>query len=61
MFLHTLKILMHVWMWAEGVQWILLRNPVYIFADDNKALHELMGDNFRPTKPLNGRVVTTSV
>jgi carbonic anhydrase len=46
---------------TEGVQWILLRNPVYIYEDDAKALSELMGDNFRPVLPLNGRFVTTSV
>ena len=46
---------------AEGVQWILLRNPVYIYGDDAKALAALMGDNYRPVQPLNGRVITTSV
>jgi carbonic anhydrase len=46
---------------AEGVQWILLRNPVYIYGDDAKALAALMGDNYRPIQPLNGRVITTSV
>ena len=46
---------------TEGVQWILLRNPIYIYEDDAKVLRELMGDNFRPVLPLNGRIVTTSV
>jgi carbonic anhydrase len=46
---------------TEGVQWILLRNPVYIYGDDAKALAALMGDNYRPVQPLNGRVISTSV
>ena len=48
-------------MGAEGVQWLLLRNPIYIYGDDAKALHALMGDNFRPVQPLNGRVVSSSM
>jgi carbonic anhydrase len=47
--------------YAEGVQWILLRNPVYIFEEDYVDLHELLGDNYRPVQPLNGRVVSTLV
>jgi carbonic anhydrase len=58
---HALTSLMLVWMCAEGVQWILLKNPIFVFGDDYKALHALMGNNFRPVQPLNGRVVTTSV
>merc|ERR1712216_44722 len=46
---------------TEGVQWILLRNPVYIFEEDYVDLHELLGDNYRPVQPLNGRVVSTLV
>lgn len=46
---------------TEGVQWILLRNPVYIYEEDWKDLHELLGDNYRPVQPLNGRVVSTIV
>jgi len=46
---------------TEGVQWILLRNPVYIYGDDSKALHALLGDNYRPVQPLNGRVVSSTV
>jgi len=46
---------------TEGVQWLLLRNPIYIYGDDAKALHALMGDNFRPVQPLNGRVVSSSM
>jgi len=46
---------------TEGVQWILLRNPVYIYGEDSKALHALLGDNYRPVQPLNGRVVSSTV
>ena len=42
---------MSVWMWAEGVQWILLRNPIYIYGEDYQALHSLMGNNFRYSTP----------
>ena len=45
----------------QGVQWILLRNPTYIYGDDFRVLHELMGDNFRPVQPLNSRIVTATV
>ena len=46
---------------TEGVQWLLLRNPVYIYGEDYAALHSLLGDNFRPVQPLDGRVVSSSV
>jgi carbonic anhydrase len=46
---------------TEGVQWVLLRNPIYIFGDDAKAIHALLGENYRPTQPLNGRVVGSTV
>jgi len=45
----------------QGVQWILLRNPIFIYGEDWTALHKLMGYNFRPVQPLNGRPVTTTV
>ena len=55
---------MSVWrcctMRAEGVQWILLRNPIYIYAEDAAALRALMGANFRPVQPLNGRLVSST-
>ena len=41
----------------QGVQWILLRNPVFIYGEDARDLHRLMGNNFRPAQPLNGRTV----
>ena len=40
---------------------MLLRNPIYIYGEDAKALHELLGDNYRPVQPLNGRSVYSSV
>ena len=39
------------------MQWIVLRNPIYVYGDDYRALHALIGDNFRPVQPFNGRVV----
>jgi len=46
---------------TESVQWVLLRNPIFIYGEDAKALHTLLGDNYRPVQPLNGRVVQSSV
>ena len=46
---------------TQGVQWLLLRNPLYIYGSDYQALHALMHNNFRPVQPLYGRTVTTTV
>jgi len=46
---------------TQGVQWILLRNPIFIFSEDFQSLHALLGNNYRPVQPLNGREVIATV
>ena len=42
---------------TEGVQWVLLRNPVFVAPADVARIKALEGANFRPTQPVNGRKV----
>lgn len=42
---------------TEGVQWVLLRNPVFVAPADVAKIKALEGANFRPTQPVNGRKV----
>jgi len=42
---------------SEGVTWVVLKNPITIEKSDLAALSALEGNNNRPLKPLNGRVV----
>jgi len=42
---------------TEGVQWLLLRNPVFVAPQDVDKIKNLEGANWRPTQPLNGRSV----
>ncbi|GAB2483436.1 carbonic anhydrase [Luteococcus sediminum] len=40
---------------TEGVQWVLLDEPVTLAAKDIERLEKLTGENARPVQPLNGR------
>uniref|UniRef100_A0A7S4NVH1 Carbonic anhydrase n=1 Tax=Guillardia theta TaxID=55529 RepID=A0A7S4NVH1_GUITH len=46
---------------SEGVQWVLLRNPIYVYSKDLQVIRSLEGANARPAQPLNGRHVYSSV
>lgn len=43
---------------TEGVQWLVLSNPIYAAQSDITAFKSLEGANFRDVQPLNGRIVT---
>jgi carbonic anhydrase len=43
---------------TEGVQWLVLTNPIYAEAAEIDPLKTLEGDNFRPVQPLYGRKIT---
>jgi carbonic anhydrase len=40
---------------TEGVQWILLEEPVQISADQRKKFADIIGENARPVQPLDER------
>lgn len=42
---------------SEGVQWLVLRDPVYLTTDQIAAFASRIGPNNRPTQSLNERVV----
>ncbi len=42
---------------SEIVTWIVMKNPIQISASQIENFHTIMHDNFRPTQPLNGRVI----
>ena len=43
---------------TQGVQWLVLANPIYAEAEDIQAFKDLEGDNFQPVQRINGRIVT---
>jgi len=45
---------------SEGVNWMVLRNPVTVSAAQVQQFTELFPLSVRPVQPLNGRVVKTS-
>ena len=45
---------------SEGVQWMVLKEPVKLGAGQIKAFRQLYSANARPLQPLNGRVVKES-
>ena len=45
---------------SEGVQWMVLKEPVKLGAQQIKAFRQLYNANARPLQPLNGRVVKES-
>lgn len=46
---------------SEGVNWMVLKTPVRLGADQIKAFRRLFNANARPVQPLNGRVVKESL
>jgi len=45
---------------SEGVQWIVLKQPVHLGAAQIAAFRKLFKRNARPVQPLNGRVIEES-
>lgn len=45
---------------SEGVQWMVLKEPVKLGVQQIKAFRQLYNANARPLQPLNGRVVKES-
>jgi carbonic anhydrase len=46
---------------SQGVNWMVLKNPITLGSDQIKAFRRLFNANARPVQPLNGRVVKESV
>jgi len=46
---------------SEGVKWVVLSTPIQLSAEQIKAFTQLIPDNNRPTRALNGRTVTSDV
>ncbi len=45
---------------SEGVNWMVLKNPVTLGAEQIKSFRRLFNANARPIQPLNGRVIQES-
>ena len=45
---------------TEGVAWFVLRQPIEASQDQLARFHGIMGDNNRPTQPLNDRRLTAA-
>jgi len=46
---------------SEGVNWMVLKNPIKLGADQIKAFRRIFNANARPIQPLNGRVIKESM
>jgi carbonic anhydrase len=46
---------------TEGVQWVMLRNPIFIEMSDLNAIKRLEGENYRPVQPTNGRKLISNI
>ncbi len=42
---------------SEGVEWFLMKTPIEASKDQIEAFRKYYDNNFRPTQPLNGRVI----
>ena len=45
---------------AEAIQWVVLKSPIFLGADQIKAFRTLIGENARPLQPRNGRTIQAS-
>jgi carbonic anhydrase len=45
---------------SEGVNWMVLKEPIALAPAQIAAFKKLIGSNARPIQPLNGRVVKES-
>ncbi len=45
---------------SEGVNWMVLKEPISLSAKQIAAFKKLIGSNARPVQPLNGRIVQES-
>ena len=45
---------------SEGVQWIVLKQPLQLGANQIRAFQRIFKSNARPVQPLNGRIVEES-
>uniref|UniRef100_A0A914EDZ8 Alpha-carbonic anhydrase domain-containing protein n=1 Tax=Acrobeloides nanus TaxID=290746 RepID=A0A914EDZ8_9BILA len=49
----------------ETVTWVIMNNPIYITREDQTEIKQpnpvFMGPNYRPLKPLNGRLIRTNI
>ncbi len=45
---------------AEGVRWLILRDPFLLQSAEIERLRRVVGENCRPLQPLNGRVIEAS-
>ena len=46
---------------TEGVQWVVLRNPIFVEKADLNKIIRLQGENYRPVQPLNGRKLISNI
>jgi len=46
---------------TEGIQWVVLRNPIYIEMSDLNPIKRVEGENYRPVQPLNGRKLISNI
>jgi carbonic anhydrase len=46
---------------SEGVKWVVLSTPIQLSAEQIRAFTQLIPDNNRPTRALNGRTVISDV
>jgi len=46
---------------AEGVQWVVLRNPIFAEKSDLNPILKMEGENYRPVQPLHDRKLVSNI
>jgi len=46
---------------TEGVQWVVLRNPIYVEKADVNPILRLEGENYRPVQPMGDRKMVSNI